>query len=329
MARIVSRLYDPDTPEVPQGGETQETGGGTVDLSSKVTLGDGTEVSVQELVEARSKVEGLEQYRDQARVLLTGDGEWTQERETATRALMADAGYSDAAIDAWVQQNSQAPTNEGGITGGPEEGGQQQEEPPVAEPEKKSNEEEKSPEVLALEGQVRALQDRIDKSEERGAEERADRLSRRLDQASSGMLDSHKDIGVLLGKATELNGADDDEKRRNEISGEIRERMVQGLRDRANRGGKFQDSWIQEEASRAADAVASRYRMVIGDLANLGRAPETVAGQDEFQLTEPVKPPELDRNASSAERRDAAMKYTTGTLLEMAAELSQGGDGKA
>lgn len=309
------------TPEVETPSEEAPASGGAPsglsDLSQKVTLGDGREVSLQDLVGAWGEVEGLREYKKHARTLMQGDGEWTEERELATRAVMSDAGYSPEMIEAWVEQVQQGgeepegedmttvtgsqPTPEGEETGGGEDPRDQQ---------------------------IRELQARLEQIEQRTTQNRTDDLKLRLDQAVSGALDESEAVRTLLTAAERLNGPDEDGRRKSQIAAQLREQTLERLRQRKARGGHFSPEWFQEEALKAADVVADAYRSVIGDPAKLGRAPETVTGEDMFRSLKPVEEPKPDRNADQATRRQMALDYTEGTLMEIAAKASQGGEGR-
>ena len=100
------------------------------------------------------------------------------------------------------------------------------------------------------------------------------------------------------------------------IKEEVREKTLDNLRiRRANQGpNAWEDSWIAEEATKAATQVFKKYRAVIGDPAKIGRATETDTG-DMLRGRPAIKPPEhksgMDMGTTSTEVR----KWATDSLL--------------
>lgn len=263
--------------------------------------------------------EELEQYRRYGRRLMLSDGTFDQEREEAVRALMADAQFEPEVIEEYIEAQKQP------------------EEPEAAEPEvtvQEKSQPKKEVEVgdLAQEQgreEIEMLRQRLEQMEREVGGEKTRRIEQELESAVKGALDGNKDLATVLERSREVNGAESDGARREYFLDEVRRQTAENLRRRKASGGTYRPEWLVEEAGKAATVVAERIRSVIGDPSQLGRAPETVAGADEFVRRDPPKKPQFQKGEGSPEVLEKARAYTEGTLLNLAQEVEQGGESRA
>ena len=128
-----------------------------------------------------------------------------------------------------------------------------------------------------------------------------------LESETSRHLSSKAGLGDILSKlrasASQLEGesASGVEETIAEISKEFKDRVTAQLHARKQATGRFDEAWFAEEAKKASDALAKKYKpLVIPHPSRLGRSGETDV--DDFLLPDkPVELPDPKKSRLSAE----------------------------
>lgn len=271
----------------------------TVDLSTKVTLGDGGQKTIQELVEAHRQKEELSAYRENARKVLQGGAEFNDEQERAVRFVMDKDGYTPEDIDQYVNW----------VKGGAEE-------EPV-KPDEKPNEKKK--EEDPTEAWRKQVEAKVKEQEATLEKVKVESLQRGLNEGVQKALDNHEGLKLLFERGKELDPDTSDDDRLAMFREDLTEATMRLLRTRKAAGGQFQEDWFAEEALKAAELVAKRYRTVIGDPTKLTRAPETGSGETNLYVTKPPEDPKFEVGKDNeASAREKALEYTANTLSYLA-----------
>jgi hypothetical protein len=294
-------------------------------MTSKVKMADGTEVSVGELMSGYQEHGQAVQERDALATRMEGvmslfnDNTAPEQREQVTRQILADAGYGQEEVDAYIDvvgMNSEAELDEEEY----DVSGEQVQEQQVAPDNTR---------VEALERELASMRQGQHQSRVRELE---DNLNRNLDR----VLDSNPKLQVLFQKTQQLQPADADTKATKEavararaaVKGQLKREALEKLNIRRNEAGSFDDSWMSEEIDRAIEPVLGIYQSVIGDIDRLGRTPETVAGSNtgrDVLTRDPVPKPEFKAGTDNAGKLKA---WTEDTLLRIAATADNAGNAK-
>lgn len=273
-----------------------EGSGASMDLSQKVVLADGTTVTVGDLVKQAGAAKTLEQMtKDQAAVF--DETIPVPQRAESIRRILTNLGHDKDTIDQYLAAS--------GLTTDPAGGGS-----------------EVDPREVRLKS-LEAEQERL----------RVQTIKKEFTTSLNNTLDNHKAVKLLLDKVGKRLGASataaDKEKAVAKAKDTLRSMVNREALDelharRAKNNGTFQLEWIDEEVGKAADAVISKYQSVIGDINQLGGAPETATGQNADILTKaPKPPPKFDPKKTVGDLDTMITDFTTDSLLRGAAEAEQ------
>lgn len=244
-------LFAPDEPtggDTPEKPETPEKGGTQDDGVGKVILAQG---EYDKLKSAAERAESLKQAESLARAATKafGKGGSEEERQEAIVTLMRAAGHTDEEIVEAIGGEEE------------EEGGKA----PAYDPQIKQQLDELAQE--SRETRLEALREKHTESVEKVFREGP--LATLLTDMKEGL--SQKELESLQET--------------------LREDVVQSsrelLRQRRDREGKFQTSWIPEAVKQATDNVVKKARL-FGGGSKIGRAGELSPAEDEF-LKQPAK----------------------------------------
>lgn len=303
---------DPATQPDPESDQGAEQAPG-IDLSQKVKLDDGKEIPISDLVSSYRKAEDLERYREHARRMVTNDGTIDEGYIEAARTIMNDAGYDEAQIEDWIQQQ-QAMV---------EEAQRQYEEPNFMADSNTDTSPETSGGNEALLKRIEQLENQLLQNQQNTEQVSVQMLERQLTSAiDTAQKSTH--VKGLMESLDNLGG--DSEARKEFFRNEIKNKTLDRIKRKKQAGGRFDPSWFEIESEKAAEEVAQNLRTVIGDPNLLRKAPETDAGQDILMPKGPVKEPNLPRTADISDRISEAQRFTSEKLLE---GLRIGGDSKA
>ncbi len=290
-----------------------------MDLDAVVKV-DGRRVTLREMLAERQELGSLRELREHVSTLMRGEGAGWEDREKAIRHVMAVEGYHPDEIDAYVSASREAVEqmmHEEQAAGSVEE--------TEGKPAPRKGPAQGNEELEAMRQELAQMKEQMQAEGQRRSQGEVERLRRDLNEIVGSTLDGHEKVQVLLGAAQRLNGDEGQKATSQHLRAELERQMLEQMRYRQGRGERFQKSWFQEEAGKAADAVFERYRSVIGDPDRVQRAPETVAGQEAFLAEKPVPKPTYDRMDSPSVVREKAHAWTQDTLSRLAREIGRGG----
>lgn len=283
---------------------TDKGSGGGAPASDKVTL---TKADYEALVAAKTNLEGATKERDTLKgrwenttKILRGDLP-AAEKADALRSVLKDAGYSDKAIQKYINENVEAdeepaPANR--------RGRQRAEDEEVDENEDLSTIKAQQAQIIE---QQRAM--------------RLRELQGLLETETSKHLSSKAGLGDILSKlrtsAAQLEGEDASgvEETISEISKEFKDRVTAQLHARKQATGRFDESWFAEEAKKASDALSKKYKpLVIPHPSRLGRSGET-DGDDFLLPDKPVELPDPKKKMSAEDLKAKVTDWASDKLL--------------
>lgn len=283
---------DPKAPADPKADpKTADPKPASLDLSSKVTLADGTEVTVADLAASHAKVKASgeaaaasDQVLEAYDVLLDADSS-PDEWEDSARVVLTAKGYDEDAIDTYIEEYR-----------------------PVAEGD------DKPKKTAADDKRLSKLEKRQDRADAAATDATRRELADLFDKKVGAALDSHKDLTVLFDKVGTRDGKDAAAKLKKASRERIAEAVKSRIRTRYAETDTFDRAWIAEEAKKAVKGEAEYLQSVIGDLSKVGRAPETVAGDESgFALPdEPVAFPAVPKTRK--ERKEAFADLTKASI---------------
>jgi DNA-directed RNA polymerase subunit F len=273
-----------------------------VNLDQKVTV-DGQTYSVSEMAEKLQENKALQDYQQAASNLMKNQTEeLTTQRESDLRYVMSYEGYTTEQIEQYVDQLKSA--------------GQPMEQQPT------------QPEQPQEDPRVNELNQRLSQVEERERQLRLEALQSKLDNAVSSVT-SQDSLSAISNAFKRVHGDEGHSERMKVIGEDVQRETLSQLRKVRSAGGEIDDSTIRTASETAAKSVAERYRTVIGDPDKLGRAPETASGQTQFYQKKPVELPKFEPGKDTTGTvYDKARKFAEDSLLDIAADVSTGGNSK-
>ena len=279
-----------------------------VNLDQTVTV-DGNTYTIKELTDQVNENQVLRDYQKAASNLMRNETqEVTPERESDIRYVMTYEGYQPDQIDNYVNSLK----------------GQQVDPNPQLSPESAPQQEA----IPQADPRVDQMDRRIQDIEARERQLRVDALKGKLDNAVMKAT-SESAIESISNAFKRIHGDEGHQERVDTIREDIHRETISHLRRVRSSGGEIDDGSIAQASQRAAEAVAQRYRTVIGDPDKLGRTPETASGNTQFFKKKPIEFPQFkpgkDTTASVYEK---AKTFAEDTLLDIAADVSKGGDSK-
>jgi hypothetical protein len=279
-----------------------------VNLDQKIMV-NGEELSPQQILDQQRELEALRKYRDAASNLMkAGDNELNEAREQNIRYVMSQEGYEPDQINGYVEQLRQASAPQ--ITPHSDNTSLAEEVGMTADP------------------RVDDMAKRMAVMEEREKEMRVNELRSKLETASTKAV-GHKDLTSISDSFKRIHGDDGHQDRMDVINEEVHKEILSQLRRARAGGAEINDSIINQASENAAQTVAKRYRTVIGDPNKLGRAPETASGNTQFYQKKPVELPKFQPGKDTTGTvYDKARKFAEDSLLDIAADVSSGGNTK-
>ena len=304
----MSEEQNTETPptEAPVETSTAETSEAPASTDSQVVNPkfdvNGETMTAEQIQDQAREVEVLREYQRAASNLMKNEqAALDEDRESDLRYVMSYEGYAPEQIDSYI--NSLKTPN------------------PLQQT-------QEHPEMAANDPRVDEMAQRLQEVEKRESQTRLDALRSKLENAVS-KVSTETGIDAISSSFKRIHGDDGHADRMKVLSEDIHRETVNNLRRVRSSGGDIDDASIRAASESAAKSVADRYRTVIGDPDKLGRAPETASGQDMFYKKKPIEIPQFspgkDTTASVYEK---AKTFAEDTLLDMAADISKGGDSK-
>lgn len=276
---------------------------------------EGEKIKIGDLVQAirnantlAEEVNDLRQFRSATDVVMRGS-EDRDRLASSARIVMKNLGYEESEITNKVSEflNSQyAEENEAS------------DEEPVSE--KQSQEENKmannDPRVEAAMNEARRVRLRM--------------MEQEMKNGVVSAIDGNQELAKMLMGLDKTRGREQATGAYEAIQEQVRKATLERLYTRRDKaGGEFNEDWIAEESAKAAQDVAKSYSTVIGDLGQLGRAPETVSEVDSITSKPPVPPPDFKKGMDRGDVDKSIREFNTDALTRLAAEVSAGGETKA
>jgi len=296
--------------------EEQQVDGGNeeIDMDTELEMEDGTIVTVGQLLsqagqaqQAQERIQNLERFRDNATRLMRGEG---TDEKTAYEVLRG-AGFSEQEA---IQFAREYVEDQAG--GDEEEGGDMEEDVDEA----------------AIEKMLKRTTAKAESQAEAAMREARDLrlryLREEVERRVVDSIDRNPEIVKMLETLDKTRGREHATGAWRALQEQVREATIKNLYSRRDAEGRFNEDWVADEASRAAEVVAANYRTVIGDISGLGRSPETDGELESLRSKPPVQPPEfkkgMDRGAADASVRE----FNVDALTRLAADTSAGGETK-
>lgn len=287
------------------------------DMDTELEMDDGTVVTVGELLaqaaaarEAQSRIQELERFRTNATKLMRGDNP----DENTAYELLRDAGFSEQEAIQYAREYV-ADQEEGGED--PEEG-----EDMEGDVDERAIERMLKKTTAKAESQAEAAMREV-------RETRLRLLREEVDRRVVESIDKNPEIVKMLETLDKTRGREHAAGAWRALQEQVREATVKNLYSRRDAsGGRFNEDWVADEASRAAEVVASNYRTVIGDIDGLGRAPETDGELEALRSKAPVPAPEFKKGMDRGSADTAIRNFNVDALSRLAAETSAGGETK-
>lgn len=293
---------------------------GQYDPDAKITLEDGTEVTVADLIQSRKDLaeaieinDTLQKDLEEVGVLFRADASMDQ-RESAVRNVLLNLGYEDDQIDGYLNAARQqaAPAQ----APDPDEDEDEIEEIELpdleddTEPSGGSNEDTMSDEKAErLQQELEAQRAELHRMRVR---ELRDNLNANLDR----VLKSNPEIQKLIESARSTRGDDGVNQATQTLRAQLEQRALERMQARRTAAGTFEDAWMSEEVDKATEPVLGTFRSVIGDIDKLGRSSETVTGFDaqEILRSKPAPEPKYEPGATISDIESQVKSFASDTI---------------
>jgi hypothetical protein len=289
-----------------------------MDPTTKITLEDGTEVTLADLMQNRKDLQEAVEINDtlqkdlQEVGVLFQAGITQDRRENAIRNVLENLGYEDEQIGKYLEATRQAPTpkpepeevEEIELPDLPDENddiedssGGEQEDTMTAEREQILRQELEAQRAELHKMRVRELREN---------------LNRQLDTA----LKSNADFQRLIESARSTRGDEGVKQAEQTLRAQLEQRALERMQARRATAGTFEDSWMSEEVEKAVEPVVGTFRSVIGDIDKLGRSSETVTGLDaqEILRSKPIPAPEYKAGMSLTDVESDVKAFASDTI---------------
>lgn len=292
-----------------------------LDPQTKITLEDGTEISVAELIQSHKDLKDAIEINDTLQKDLEEVGTLFQadvpqdRKETAVRNVLINLGYEDEQIDQYLQatrariQESQ-PADEGDT----EEEIEEIEIPDdvLQDTETSGGDEEDTmadDKAEELRAQLEAQRAELHKMRVR---ELRENLNSNLDR----VLKTNPELQKLLETSRSLRGDEGVKQAEQALRSQLERQALERMQTRRAAAGTFEDAWMAEEVDKATEPVLGTFRSVIGDIDKLGRSSETVTGLDaqEILRSKPAPDPEYKPGATISDIESQVKSFASDTI---------------
>lgn len=289
-----------------------------MDPTTKITLEDGTEVTLADLMQNRKDLKEAIEINDtlqkdlQEVGVLFQAGITQDRRENAIRNVLENLGYEDDQIGKYLEATRQAPDptpepeeiEEIELPDLPDEDDDIEDSSGGEQEDTMSDEREQ-----ILRQELEAQRAELHKMRVR---ELRENLNRELDTA----LKSNADFQRLIESARSTRGDEGVKQAEQTLRAQLEQRALERMQARRATAGTFEDSWMSEEVGKAVEPVVGTFRSVIGDIDKLGRSSETVSGLDaqEILRSKPVPEPVYKEGASISDIESDIKNFASDTI---------------
>lgn len=291
------------------------------DPQTKITLEDGTEISVAELIQSHRDLKDAIEINDTLQKDLEEVGTLFQadvpqdRKETAVRNVLINLGYEDEQIDQYIQATrSRIQESQTADEGDTEEEIEEIEIPDEAlqDTETSGGDEEDTmadEQAEELRAQIEAQRAELHKMRVR---ELRENLNSNLDR----VLKTNPELQKLLETSRSLRGDEGVKQAEQALRSQLERQALERMQTRRAAAGTFEDAWMAEEVDKATEPILGTFRSVIGDIDKLGRSSETVTGLDaqEILRSKPAPDPEYKPGATISDIESQVKSFASDTI---------------
>jgi hypothetical protein len=269
-----------------------------MDPSTKITLEDGTEVTLADLLQNRKDLQEAITINDtlqkdlQEVGVLFQAGITQDRRESAIKNVLENLGYEDSQIDQYLAATRQT------VQPDPEPEPEEIEEIELPDlPEEDDDIEDSSggeSKATMSNEQEQLLRQELEAQRAELHKMRVRELRENLNSQLDRALKANPELQKLIESARSTRGDEGVKQAEQTLRTQLEQRALERMQARRQSAGTFEDSWMSEEVEKAVEPVVGTFRSVIGDIDKLGRSSETVTGLDaqEILRSKPVPAPE-------------------------------------
>lgn len=290
-----------------------------MDKSTKITLEDGTEISLAELIQSHKDLgealeinDTLQKDLEEVGVLFQADTP-AERKETAVRNVLQNLGYEDEQISQYLGATRQTEDQ-------PEEDEIEEVELPDFPDEEETSggdqEESMSNNQNMNDEMTRAIQAQVESQRAEIQKMRVRELRQSLDLQLDRVLKTNPEFQKLLETSRTLRGEEGVKQAEQSLRAQLEQKALDRMQTRRAAAGTFEDAWMSEEVEKAVEPIVSTFRSVIGDIDKLGRSSETVTGLDaqEILRSKPVPAPEYKPGSSISDLESDVKSFAADTI---------------
>jgi small-conductance mechanosensitive channel len=288
-----------------------------MDPDTLITLDDGTEVTLADLMQSRKDLKDALEINDTLQKDLEEVGTLFQanvqpdRRETAVRNILQNLGYEDDQIEGYIsaaRQHSQPQQ-------APEDPDDEVEEIDLPDLEDDTDETSGGPNEDSMSDQEQLKQE-LEAQRAELHRMRVRELRQNLNANLDRVLKSNPEIQKLIESARSSRGDEGVNQATQTLRAQLEQRALERMQSRRASAGTFEDSWMSEEVDKATEPVLGTFRSVIGDIDKLGRSSETVTGFDaqEILRSKPAPDPEYKPGATISDIESQVKSFASDTI---------------
>jgi hypothetical protein len=291
-----------------------------MDPQTKITLEDGSEVSLADLIQSHTDLkeaieinDTLQKDLEEVGVLFQADIP-SERKETAVKNVLLNLGYEDDQINQYLEatrtrlQQQAAPAQDDDDEVEeieiPDEALQDTETSGGYKEDTMADEDK-----AALMAQLEAQRAELHKMRVR---ELRENLNSQLDR----VLKTNPEFQKLLETSRTLRGDEGVKQAEQALRSQLERQALERMQARRATAGTFEDAWMGEEVDKASEPVLGTFRSVIGDIDKLGRSSETVTGLDaqEILRSKPLPDPEYKPGATVSDIESQVKSFASDTI---------------
>jgi hypothetical protein len=270
-----------------------------MDPETKVTLEDGSEISLAELIQSHKDLKDAIEINDTLQKDLQEVGVLFQaeappgRKEEAVRNVLQNLGYEDEQIEQYVQATRR--TTEPAASAAEDEDEDEVEEIELPDfPEDDEDETSGGETEDPMSNSAEEIKAQLEAHRAELHKMRVRELRQSLDGQLDRVLKTNPEFQKLLEASRTLRGEEGARQAEQALRAQLEQKALDRMQTRRAAAGTFEDAWMAEEVEKAVEPVVGTFRSVIGDLDRLGRTSETADGLDaqEILRTKPVPAPE-------------------------------------
>jgi hypothetical protein len=293
-----------------------------MDPTTKITLDDGTEVTLADLMQNRKDLQEAVEINDtlqkdlQEVGVLFQAGITQDRREGAIRNVLENLGYEDEQIGKYLEATRQVPEPEPA----PEPQDDEVEEIDLPDlPDEEDDIEDSSggeqEDTMSAERE-QILRQELEAQRAEIHKMRVRELRENLNSQLDRVLKNNPDFQKLIESARSSRGDDGVKQAEQTLRSQLEQKALERMQSRRAASGTFEDNWMSEEVEKAVEPVVGTFRSVIGDIDRLGRSSETVTGLDaqEILRSKPIPAPEYKAGMTLTDVESDVKAFASDTI---------------